>query len=143
MSISNRFTERAQIHLEKATSSSRESSEHIWRPRVHDDPDVCLDCFKVNRSHVTCPCGRTWVCEPCAQKEIQRSGRRCPGCQTFDCFEGPCRHIRARTECRKTTLCKDCAEEDIPDEEGLSLSNKGVVLVTGCKLLSCGVLCHG
>ncbi|KAG1890809.1 hypothetical protein F4604DRAFT_374016 [Suillus subluteus] len=119
----------------------KKCSEHTWRPREHDDPYICLDCIETIRSHVTCPCGLAWICGLCAQKEIQRSGRRCPRCQTFYCFRR-CKYIRACTECRKRTLCKDCAEEEVPDEEGPSLSNKGSPRY-GMRIIILQALWHG
>ncbi|KAG0701761.1 hypothetical protein DFH29DRAFT_925270 [Suillus ampliporus] len=106
-------------------------SERNWGPREHDDQGVCLDCTESIRGHVACPCGLAWVCGVCAQKKIQMSGRRCPRCQTFYCFDG-CKYINTCTGCQKTILCNDCMEEEMSDEEGSLHAKKGVVLVATC-----------
>ncbi|KAG1728627.1 uncharacterized protein EDB91DRAFT_851445 [Suillus paluster] len=114
-----------------AAASMQECSEFdCWScAHIHDDV-ICLDCIGSMDSHIACPCGWTWVRGACAQKTD--SGGRCPGCQTFYCFD-QCGYIDACTECHKTTLCNDCMEEDLSDEEGSSMANKGLVLVTTCK----------
>ncbi|KAG0700972.1 hypothetical protein DFH29DRAFT_929571 [Suillus ampliporus] len=94
------------------------------------DNVVCPDCAASMDGHIVCPCGWVWVCGACArEKKFQDSGRGCPGCQMFYCFD-LCKYINACLECDKTTLCNNCIEEDM---SGSSLPNNGALfLVATC-----------
>ncbi|KAG0701760.1 hypothetical protein DFH29DRAFT_925269 [Suillus ampliporus] len=114
-------------------ATMRECSELDCWSDAHNKPYVgaiCYDCAGSKDSHIVCPCGHTWVCGSCAQKKIQESGIRCPGCQTFYCVM--CRYINVCMKCQKATLCNDCMEEEMSDEEESSKANKGVVIVMTC-----------
>ncbi|KAG1730660.1 uncharacterized protein EDB91DRAFT_1156416 [Suillus paluster] len=129
------------------TAVWKKCDERSWEPHEHDDQGVCLHCIESIHGHVACPCGRTWVCGVCAQKKEQKSGRRCPRCQTFYCFYW-CEYMNICAMCQKATLCSDCMEEDMSGEEGSSLTtheegssraNKGVVLVETCEKCRLGI----
>ncbi|KAG1728625.1 uncharacterized protein EDB91DRAFT_1161359 [Suillus paluster] len=95
---------------------------------------ICSDCVGSMDGHIACPCGWAWICGACAQD----SGGHCPGCQTFYCLDA-CGYIHACLQCHKLTLCNDCMEEDLSDEESSSKENKGVIIVTTCDECGRGV----
>ncbi|KAG1723695.1 hypothetical protein EDB19DRAFT_1762564, partial [Suillus lakei] len=82
---------------------------------------------------IFCLCGDNWICGPCAtQKKILNHCGHCPKCQNCFCFYR-CRYIDVCADCRKTTLCNDCMEEDMSDEEGSSAAIKGASLMATCE----------
>ena len=102
---------------------------------------LCDDCSAPRGGDITCPCGETWICDACAYRRVNGydSGRHCPKCKTFYCFEG-CGYIdicRSGT-CKdnvfssKARLCNDCIElEEDPAEKG-GKESEGTSLTTVC-----------
>ncbi|KAG0695991.1 hypothetical protein DFH29DRAFT_953188 [Suillus ampliporus] len=120
---------------ESAVKFNECGGTYCWSWGGRYDCVVCPDCAGSMDGHIVCACGWLWVCGACARekKKFQDSGRSCPGCQTFYCFE-LCNYINTCGECDKTTLCKNCMEEDM---SGSSLPNNGALFpVETCTL--CG-----
>ena len=93
----------------------------------HDHRDTLVICADCSHDAITCPCGDAWICGICVQEKSLKSGRHCPRCQRFYCLRG-CAYIKTCTECEKTTLCDDCMEEEMTDEE--ESLNKGTIIMT-------------
>lgn len=94
---------------------------------------ICPDCVRPMDGHILCLCEDNWICGTCAtQEKILNHCGRCPKCQNCFCFFR-CRYIDVCADCRTMTLCNDCMEEDMADEEESSSANKSAFLVATCE----------
>ncbi|KAG1827529.1 uncharacterized protein BJ212DRAFT_58515 [Suillus subaureus] len=94
---------------------------------------ICPDCVRPMDGHILCLCEDNWICGTCATEEkILNHCGRCPKCQNCFCFFR-CRYIDVCADCRTMTLCNDCMEEDMADEEESSSANKSAFLVATCE----------
>ncbi|KAG1858062.1 hypothetical protein DFJ58DRAFT_312579 [Suillus subalutaceus] len=108
----------------------KKCSQYDCSSRAHFTGGViCPDCVRPTDGHILCPCEDNWICGTCAtnEKVLNHCGR-CPKCQNYFCFFR-CRYIDVCVDCRMMTLCNDCMEEDMSEEE----SSTATFLVATCE----------
>jgi len=100
-------------------------------------PIICQSCSPAGG--VSCACEDYWICDNCKGPPMADCLKQCLRCKRAYCTRD-CEYIQSCTECGRTTLCDDCAEEDwglFAGPDGPEVQTWEVKLVGACQTDSC------